>query len=469
MSEERPADAVRRAALAWAVHAAGRVAGAGALALGAGCAPAAAPQPGREAPEPGTGSPPEPVPPAVDPQGWRIPGEFERQRALWLGFDDSLVSLTMTLVRLLAPRVPVNLLVADDGLATRARAALAREGLAAAPVRVLVHPLAMFYPRDGAVFATRASRLGVIDFQWNEYGTPAWCRRRHADDVTRAATCATAPDLRRGAFDVALARLTGADRLASELVHEGGAVESNGQGLLIGCEAFARTRNPELSRAELDRLHRAIPGVQRVIWLPEGLAQDPHLRGTVTGRYVAWGTGGHTDEFVRFADERTVLLAWPDDAEAQRHPVARLNRQRMQRNAEVLAAARTVDGRPLRVLRLPMPRVIERRVVLSASADRGFSDQWTADFFPAAERRREGDVLIQVATATYLNFILTNGLVVVPDYRPHGTPRSVQQRVQQLLEQAFPGREVVFVDALVLNWLGGGLHCASLHEPEPLA
>ena len=112
-----------------------------------------------------------------------------------------------------------------------------------------------------------------------------------------------------------------------------------------------------------------------------------------------------------------------------------------------------------------MPRIIERRVTLSATADRGFSEQWTADFFPVTERRREGDTLMQVATATYSNFIITNGAVIVPDYVPHGTPRAVQRRVQQLLEQAFPGRAIVFMDALPLNWLGGGLHCATLHEP----
>jgi agmatine deiminase len=438
------------------------------LGLASGCAPAQqpGPRPGRDA-EPGTPTEPpaEPEPPAVDPAPWRIPGEFEPQQAVWLGHDPFLQDISTAMVRALLPHVPVRMLVSDSPAAEQARALMQRHGLALPGLQILTHPLAMFYPRDGAVFATTEHALGVVDFQWDEYGTPAWCRRRHTDDARRAAQCATAPDLRRGRFDWAMMRLTGAQRLASELVTEGGAVESNGQGLLIACEAFVRSRNPGLSRAELERLHRAIPGVRQVVWLPEGLAQDPHLRGTITGPYVAWGTGGHTDEFVRFADARTVLLAWPDDAEANRHPVARLNRQRMQRNAEVLSAVRMADGRPLRVIKLPMPRVIERRVVLSAQAERGFSDQWTPDFFPASERRREGDRLIQVATATYLNFIIAPGVVVAPDYQPHGTPAAMQRRVQQLLEAAFPGRAIVFIDALALNWLGGGLHCATLHQP----
>ncbi|MFN9506365.1 MAG: agmatine/peptidylarginine deiminase [Rubrivivax sp.] len=443
---------------------------AGLLGMSSGCAPALppGPQPGRESESgPDTAPAVEPEPPAADPAGWRIPGEFEAQQAVWLGFDPFLQDISMALVRALLPHVKLRMLVADSAAAEQATAVLQGQGLALPGLRVLTHPLAMFYPRDGAVFATAGPALGVVDFQWDEYGTPAWCRQRHANDARRAAQCATAPDLRRGRFDWAMMRLTGAQRLASSLVTEGGAVESNGQGLMIACEAFVRSRNPGLSRAELDALHRAIPGVRQVIWLPEGLAQDPHLRGTITGPYVAWGTGGHTDEFVRFADARTVLLAWPDDAEANRHPVARLNRLRMQRNAEVLSATRMPDGRPLRVIRLPMPRVIERRVVLSREAERGFSEQWTPDFFPASERRREGDRLIQVATATYLNFIIAPGVVVVPDYQPHGTPAALQRRVQQQLEAAFPGRAIVFIDALALNWLGGGLHCATLHQPAP--
>ncbi len=431
------------------------LAGAAAWSLAA-CAPTAPHQP------PATAAP------APDPALFRIPGEFEPQQALWLGFDSTLVDTTLALVRALAPHTPLKFLVNDSASADRAQSLLRSQGLDGAGIRFLIEPLAMYYPRDAAVFATGPERaLAVIDFQWNQYGVPGWCQRRHADDAQRASACASDHDTTRQALDRAIARQAGALTLPSPLFMEGGGVESNGQGLLVACEALVRSRNPGLDRAEMERLHLALPGVQRVIWLPEGLAHDPHLRGTITGNYVAWGTGGHTDEFVRFADTHTVLLAWPDDAEANRHPVARLNRQRMQRNADILASARALDGQPLRLLRVPMPRIIERRRFLSATADRGWFDQWTADFFPASERRREGDAVMQVATASYLNLVIANGVVVLPDYLPHGTPATVQNRVRQLMEQAFPGRRIVFIDALALNWLGGGLHCATLHEPAP--
>ncbi len=405
----------------------------------------------------------------TDASAYRIPGEYEPHRAMWLSYDVNLENTTAALVQALSAYTPLKFLVADDTAADQARQLLASRQLLKDDISFHTDPLAIFYPRDGAVFATApGQRLGVVDFQWNQYGMPAWCRKRFRDRAAQQAQCVNAVDNSRERLDQAVARMAKAALLPSPLAMEGGGVESNGQGLLLACEAMVRSRNPQWPRADLQRYLLRLPGVRSVIWLPEGLAHDPHLRSSIVGRYVAWGTGGHTDEFVRFADANTVLLAWPDEQEAQRHPVARLNLQRMQRNAAVLAAARTVQGRPLRVLRVPMPRMVEQVRVLSADANRDRSDEWTADFFPVQERRREGEKVIQIATTSYLNFVIANGAIVAPDYRPHGTPEATQRRVEQIFQDAFPGRDIRWVDPIALNWLGGGLHCATLHEPLPL-
>ena len=266
-----------------------------------------------------------------------------------------------------------------------------------------------------------------------------------------------------------MARLAGARVFSSRLYMEGGGIENNGAGVLLVSEALALQRNPGVPRAHLQTAFEALPGIKKLIWLADGLASDPHLRSTITGHYVAWGTGGHSDEFVRFADARTVLLAWPDDADVAAHPVARLNRQRMQRNFDILAAATDATpngGQPFRIIKLPVPRSVERRIFLSAAADDRFSADWTADFFPPGERRREGQPVIQLASSSYLNFVVANGVVVMPGYEAHGTPRAVEQRLRGLMQQAFPGRQMVFVDALGANWVGGGPHCATLNEPR---
>ena len=113
-----------------------------------------------------------------------------------------------------------------------------------------------------------------------------------------------------------------------------------------------------------------------------------------------------------------------------------------------------------------MPRSVERRIFLSAAAAERFSADWTADFFPPANCRREGQAVIQVASSSYLNFVVANGVVVVPGYEAHGTPRAPEQRLRGLMQQAFPGRQIVFVDALGANWVSGGPHCATLNEPH---
>ena len=404
---------------------------------------------------------------APDLSGWRLPADFEPARAIWIGWDTAHREIALRLARELAPHAVVEVAARSEEAREEARDALESVGLV--PPRVQVHLMAeaLYFVRDGAVFATGPrGALGIVDFAWNDYGRPGWCRALHPRNAAAARECEGTSAQARQDFDLELSRHLGARLLPSALVAEGGGIESNGQGLMIANAALVQQRHPGRPLAELQRLYAQLPGVRKVIWLPAGLAQDPALRATITGRHVAWGTGGHTDEFVRFADPRTVLLAWPDEAEAARHPVARLNLERMQRNLQVLSRATDVSGRPLRVLKLPLPRTVERRVFLSASADPGWSEQWSADWFPAQERRRQGDAVMQVAIASTLNFVVANGLVLVPGYLEHGTPRATHERVQRVLEQAFPGRSVRFIDAITLNWVGGGPHCATLNEPR---
>jgi agmatine deiminase len=409
----------------------------------------------------------------LDPSQYRIPGEFEPHRALWLSYDAGHEEVTAALAALLAPRTRLKLLVRDADAAEAARTLLASRRVPLERVEFHVEPSAMYFVRDAVVWATGVGaaqgRLGVVDFAWNEYGRPGWCRQVHPADEALRSECTGNAERTRNDLDRWFAAHAQGPVFESPLFMEGGGVESNGRGLLIACGALLRQRHPDTPLEALWQEHLKLPGVRKVIVLPEGLAEDPPLRSTLVDRYVAWGTGGHTDEFVRFADPRTVLLAWPDDADVAAHPVARLNRQRMQRNLAVLQRATDADGQPLRVVRVPMPRTVERRVFLSAAADPAWSREWSAAWFPPQERKREGDWVMQVASASYLNFVIANGLVIAPGYTAHGTPRAVEDRVRRTLEGAFPGREVRFVDALGLNWVGGGPHCATLHEPDPAA
>jgi agmatine deiminase len=415
------------------------------------------------------------------PRGWRIPGGFEPGRRLWLGYDKGHEGLWQALVRLLAPLCPLGLLLPDAATRDTAQAALREAGLGEGVLRQLrfaIAPAAFFFVRDALVLAQGPKgELGALDLRWSAYGTAGWCAWRHAGDPAALAACVPGFDARREGLDVAIARALKARVFTSPrpLALEGGGVESNGAGTIIANEAYVRQRNPDRSKAQLEAAYQAWPGVRQVIWLPGGLAEDPQMRRSLTAEHVGWGTGGHTDEFVRFADARTVLLAWPQDDDVATHPVARLSRERMAANLAVLQRARNAQGERLRVLQVPMPRPVQRAVTLKADADTGWSEQWRPQDFRPEEGRREGDVLQQLAVASYLNFVNlpdgggvgggAGGGVLLPDYLPHGTPPAQQARVAAMFSQAFPGQRLHFFDAMALNWYGGGLHCATLNEP----
>jgi agmatine deiminase len=137
----------------------------------------------------------------------------------------------------------------------------------------------------------------------------------------------------------------------------------------------------------------------------------------------------------------------------------------MKRNLEILQRATDLDGRPFRIVKVPMPRTLQRAVVLSAQADTHFSEQWRADDFAPVEQRDDGDTVMQVAPVSYLNYVAANGVVLVPDYASHGTPAVTQNKVRTLFERSFPGRRIVFVDSVAANWYAGGPHCATLSQP----
>lgn len=414
-----------------------------------------------------------------NPQGWRIPGGHEPGTRIWLSFGGGHEALTLTLIRTLqSAQVPVGIWVANAQDQATASDSLREAGILPGSVRWAQTPGVFFFLRDATVFAQGPKgEVGAINFRWSHYGTAGWCARRHAGDARAVASCTPKFDALREGLDAAMGRelrrqasqaggTARAGRIFdSDIALEGGGLERNGEGSLIANEAFLRQRNPGRSRAQLENSLKRLPGVRQVVWVTEGLAEDPQMRASITARHVGWGTGGHTDEFVRFADTRTVLLAWPDDDDAKQHPVAQLTRQRMEKNLALLQAARNAKGERLKVVKVPMPRPIQREVVLRDDADTNWSEQWRVADFPPSEGRKAGDVLQQMAVASYLNFVIAPSLVLLPDYLPHGTPPERQARVEKLFANAFPGKRIVFIDAIGLNWYGGGLHCATLNEP----
>lgn len=207
-----------------------------------------------------------------------------------------------------------------------------------------------------------------------------------------------------------VARSLGLRRFRRPMVLEGGSIDVNGGGLLITTEAclLNRNRNPRLTRGQIEAGLRDALGVSRVLWLGAGIVGDD--------------TDGHVDDLTRFFSEDGLVTAVEPDPRDANHAALRDNLER-------LRSMRTASGGRFRIVELPMP---------AACARRG-----------------------QRLPASYANFLVINGAVLMPAFRQ---PRR-DRLAAEIVSSCFPGREIVPVDCLELVWGLGTLHCISQQQP----
>lgn len=198
-------------------------------------------------------------------------------------------------------------------------------------------------------------------------------------------------------------------RFAPGIILEGGAVDPNGAGTILTTEEclLNPNRNPQLGRREIEQHLADYLGARHVIWLGRGIVGDD--------------TDAHIDELARFVGPRTVVTVIENDtADPNHEPLAD--------NLRRLELARDQDGRELEVVTLPLPRPLHYN-----------------------EQR---------LPASYANFYIANGLVVVPQF---GDP--ADRTAVETLARLFPGREIRGIGAVDLAWGLGAFHCITQQEP----
>ena len=356
----------------------------------------------------------------------------------------------------------------------RSRSFLALHDLAVDTQAIEAHvfPGADTWIRDqGAVFAFDGpGRLAALDLGWSQYGQVDWSYARWPEWFEgRYDSVKTSVERSPGSrVDSLMGAAVKARHHKVNVILEGGSFEYNGQGVLIQSEAVTLQRNPGRTKQELETEFRRL-GIEKVIWLPQGVVEDEHFQVLIDNEYLVGGSGGHTDEFVRFADEHTILLAWIDEDELDEHPLNRMNRERMSRNLEILERATDLNGDPFRIIKMPIPRPIETKleVVDDPELDGDRDDVISIHALPPGHQLAVGDTIKAVAAAGYLNFLVTNGLVLTAGYAEYGSGDK-DEEARSTLQQVFPGRRIVMLDATPLNgrFGGGGIHCATLQEPK---
>ena len=273
--------------------------------------------------------------------------------------------------------------------------------------------------------------------------------------------------LKTAAVDSQMAVAEGAVIQKTDVVHEGGAIEVNGKGTLILCEATVFQRNPGLEKEYIETEFKRVLGVSKIIWVKKGLADDPlHFFRRITGNYWGGGTGGHTDEFVRFANANTIMLAWVNEEEKDLNSVNKMNYERMSENLSILEQATDQDGKPFNIIKVPLPDLVTKKILARDNVD---STEITFDIplksFIPSERPKTGDTLLRVPASSYMNYLVTNGLVILPTYVQMGSSAAKEEEVRNIFQQQFPNRKIVFLDFIMQNWSGGGIHCSTQQQP----
>ena len=189
-----------------------------------------------------------------------------------------------------------------------------------------------------------------------------------------------------------------------DFVLEGGSIESDGKGTIFTttCCLMAPHRNQPLTQQEIEQRLKQYLGAERIVWINHG-------------NLIGDDTDGHIDTLVRVCPNDTLLYIGSDEE----HPDLLLME-------EELKTFRTLEGKPYRLLKLPLPHPI----------------------YDEAQR----------LPATYANYLVINGAVLVPTYNQP----DLDQEAMRIIQQAFPDREIVGIDCRAVIKQHGSLHCCTM-------
>ncbi len=342
--------------------------------------------------------------------GWYMPAEWQpheatwlawpHQRADWPGKFSAIPWVYAEIVRHLHTGEKVHILVNDAAHEKRARGVLKKEGIDFSQIQFFQLATDRAWTRDyGPIFLTNArGESGFTNWQFNGWAKyPNW----HKDDAVA--------DQLENILKIPAWKPTVGER---RIVLEGGSIDVNGAGLLLTTEECllgkVQERNPGLERADLERVFADYLGIRKVLWLGNGIVGDD--------------THGHVDDLARFVAADTVVTVVEKNVTDANYQLLQENHQRLQQMTDL-------EGRPLRIVELPMPKP-----VLFAG---------------------------QRLPASYANFYIANEKVLVPTFN------DVSDRLALgILADLFPSRQVIGIHAVDLVWGLGTLHCMTQQQPK---
>lgn len=315
--------------------------------------------------------------------------------------------------------------------------------------------------RDGLLFMkNRNDEKQLVNFQWNLYG---WYFDTAYKDYMES------DKKKRAAYTKQYASAFPYPVVTSAMVNEGGAIETNGKGTIIQTESVNMHRNPGMSKEQQEAELKRVLNAKKIIWLKDGVADDPFGWGTlITQNYFGIGVRGHVDEFCRFVNANTILLAYPDSLEAETDPVKKITLERMKVNFEILKNATDQDGKPFTIIKMPVPDINYMTFALDTVSNKDEIKFLSQQILYEQKNFSVGDTVHFVPSSSYVNFLITNNTIFQAKYWEEGKPETLKakdEKARKILEQYFPRRKVIQINPIQLNYRGGGLHCWSMQVP----
>ena len=346
----------------------------------------------------------------ADSVALRMPAEWERHDATWIAWPHhepdwpgklgAIPWVYAEIVRALHTHERVEILCHNEPVRDDAKAVLDAHGVSESGYRFHIVPNDRVWLRDSAPTFVWTDDGHVALANWRFNGWAKYENHKLDEKVGEA-----------------VEQITGLTRVKALrpdngewLVLEGGGIETDGAGTMLVTEEWllsdVQIRNPGMTREDYEKAFAEYLGITNTIWLGEGCVGDD--------------THGHIDDIARFASPGVVLLAYESDENDANH------RQSADNLARLEAASRT---HPLRIVKLPYPRA----VIMDG----------------------------QRLPASYANFYIANGIVIVPTFN------DLNDRIAlEIIAREFPDREVVGIHSLDLVWGLGTLHCLSQQQPS---
>ncbi len=336
----------------------------------------------------------------------RMPAEWAPHQATWLSWPhneaswpgkiDDIQPIYAQMVAALARSEPVHINVNDEAMEARVRQLLQEAGADLKRIKLHRFPTNDAWCRDhGAIFVYDESspKRSLVATDW---GYNAWGGKYPPYDLDNL-------------IPARMADYLGVERIEGGMILEGGSIDVNGAGLLLTSEQclLNENRNPELSKEQIEERLKRFLGVEKILWLGEGIVGDD--------------TDGHIDDITRFVAEDTILTAVEEDPADENYAV-------LQENLARLKAMTDLQGRPFKIIELPMPPAVV------------YQDQRLP--------------------ASYANFYIGNKVVLVPFYNHPN-----DQRAAEIIQRCFPDREVVGIDCREIIWGLGAWHCLTQQVP----